>query len=213
MSVPPELLPLVYVGPSLSLTKAKTLLTADYRPPIKRGDLPTRYDGTVIVIDGEFHQNLSVSPKEILRLLDRGTRVIGASSMGALRAAELARFGMKGYGWVFEAYNSGRIIGDDEVALTYAPDDMQPLTVPLVNVRRWLQCLETGGHIDAATASRLLTRAQRFFYADRSKTRLLAAWTSIVTLAEIDRLLRVSGGGITDVKAADAEVALRAVSP
>lgn len=202
--------PLVYLGPSLPVAKAEALLVADYRPPVKRGDLPERYDGTVVIIDGEFHQSLSVSPKEILRLLDQGTRVIGASSMGALRAAELRRFGMEGYGWIFESYNSGRIIADDEVALMYTPDELTPLTVPLVNVRYWLHYLETSEYIGPAKASLLFRRARRLFYADRSETRLLAEWASIIGPAEIDQLLLASGGSITDVKAADAELVLRA---
>jgi ribosomal protein S12 methylthiotransferase accessory factor len=80
MSTPP----IVYLGPSLPVAEAQRILEADYRPPIKRGDLPAHYDGTVVIIDGEFGQNLSVSPNEILQLLDQGMHVIGASSMGAL---------------------------------------------------------------------------------------------------------------------------------
>src|SRR4051794_9892251 len=101
---PPAPKPIVYLGPSLPLRLAEEVLRADYRPPVKRSDLPHRFDGVVIIIDGEFGQSLAVSPNEILRLLDSGTRVIGAASMGALRAAELWPCGMEGYGWIFEAY-------------------------------------------------------------------------------------------------------------
>ena len=45
-----------------------------------------------------------------------GTQVFGAASMGALRAAELAPFGMIGVGAIFAAYRDGRLTGDDEVA-------------------------------------------------------------------------------------------------
>src|ERR1051325_6235037 len=124
-------LPIVYLGPSLPRAEAEGILRARYRPPVRRGDLEA-VEGAplVVVIDGEFGQNLSVSPKEILRLLDGGTRVLGASSMGALRAAELFPYGMEGHGWIFENYKSGRITGDDEVALAYSPIDQSPLTVP-----------------------------------------------------------------------------------
>ena len=73
MSVSPAP-PLVDLGPSLPVARAETLLAADYRPPVKRGDLPTSYDGTIVMIDGELSQSLSASPKEILCLLD-GERV------------------------------------------------------------------------------------------------------------------------------------------
>lgn len=204
-------LPLVYLGPSLPLTRAKAVLDADYRPPVKRGDLPQRHDGTIVIIDGEFGQNLSVSPKEILRLLDRGTRVIGASSMGALRATELSVYGMQGCGWVFEAYESGRVDADDEVAVAYSPDDLSCLTVPLVNVRHWLDVLLTAGAIDAVTARRLLKGARQLFYADRSEERLLTKWDAILPSSEIQRLLLNTGGRISDIKAADAEQALASV--
>ena len=200
--------PRVYLGPSLPLAEAERLLVADYHPPIRRGDLPTRYDGTVIIIDGEFGQSLSVSPNEILRLLDIGTRVIGASSMGALRAAELYPFGMEGCGWVFEAYHSGRIEADDEVALAYSPLDLQPLTVPLVNVRCWLEQLQAAGYIDPNRARCLLGRARRVFYGDRTEERLRREWEQLVGPERLRRLYLALGGGITDIKAVDARLVL-----
>ena len=55
----------------------------------------------ILIVDGEFGQSLSVWHKEILHALHRGIRVVGASSMGALRAAELDRFGMEGVGEIY----------------------------------------------------------------------------------------------------------------
>ena len=202
--------PIVYLGPTLPIATAETLLDADYRPPIKRGDLPERHDGSVVIIDGEFAQSLSVSPNEILRLVDGGTRVVGAASMGALRAAELSRYGMEGCGWIFEQYSSGRIDGDDEVAVTYSPDDLQPLTVPLVNVRRWVEQLVADDELEAVTARRLLARARRVFYADRTEGRLRQELEEVVGGEELARLLRASGGEITDAKAEDARLVLAA---
>ncbi|MFF0220018.1 TfuA-like protein [Streptomyces vinaceus] len=53
-------------------------------------------------------------------LIDQGIEVYGAAGMGALRAAELAPFGMTGIGAVFRAYRDEEIVGDDEVALLHA---------------------------------------------------------------------------------------------
>jgi len=202
--------PVVYLGPSLPVSIAKSILPADYRPPVKRGDLPSRYDGIVVIIDGEFGQNLSVSPKEILRLIDNGTPVIGAASMGALRAAELHPFGMNGCGWIFEAYQSGRVTADDEVAVTYSEDSLMALTVPLINVRYWLERLRADGEIDAITACRILARTRRVFYAERTRHRLRKEWEKTIGQPEVERLLAATNGCIADIKAADARLALAA---
>jgi hypothetical protein len=200
--------PIVYLGPSLPKDEAQSLLDADYRPPVKRGDLPHSFDGTIVMIDGEFGQSLSVSPNEVLRLLDQGTRIIGASSMGALRAAELYPYGMQGCGWIFDAYMSGRLIADDEVAVTYSPLDLAALTVPLVNVRVWLERLESTGRIDGPTGRMLLARARRIFYADRTEEHLLAEWELAIGTEKLRQILLASGGQITDIKAEDARHAL-----
>ncbi|GAA5118986.1 TfuA-like protein [Pseudonocardia adelaidensis] len=202
--------PIVYLGPTLPRQEAARLLEADFRPPVRRGDLPRRYGGTVVIIDGEFGQSLSVSPNEILRLLDTGTRVLGAASMGALRAAELHPLGMEGHGWVFEAYRTGLVEADDEVALLYSPPDMRPLTVPLINARAWLYDLQAAREVDACTARVLLRRARRIFFADRTEPRLRAEWVEVVGEPELRRLLRLRPRGITDIKAEDARVVLRA---
>jgi TfuA protein len=201
--------PIVYLGPSLPKPEAARLLAADFRPPVRRGDLlkcpPER---VVVIIDGEFGQSLSVSPKEILGLLDRGTCVIGASSMGALRAAELESCGMVGCGWVFESYRSGRIVRDDEVALTFSPFDLQPLTVPLVNVRCWVERLQEAELIDALTARRMLRCVERIFYADRTPERVHQVLEASVGSQRLPTLLSATGGRITDIKAFDTRLAL-----
>lgn len=204
-------LPIVFLGPSLPVDDARQILDADYRPPVRRGDLPAAHSAPVVIVDGEFGQSLSVSPNEILRLLDSGITVVGASSMGALRAAELHRYGMTGYGWIFEQYLAGRIIGDDEVALAYSPFDLRPVTVPLVNVRYWLARLKAAGAIDTATSRRLFSAARRLFYADRTEPRLRSAIEAVVGADQTRRLLAVFDG-IPDIKAEDARTALRALS-
>lgn len=96
---------IVFSGPSIGEAEVHRLAAVTHAPPIKRGDLAAvdGYD-VVVILDGEFGQNISVSPKEILDVLDRGKTVIGASSMGALRASELDRCGMIGVGWVYDRF-------------------------------------------------------------------------------------------------------------
>ncbi|WP_197093370.1 TfuA-like protein [Nonomuraea sp. SBT364] len=62
---------------------------------------------------------LSLRQKEILHLPANGVTVIGCSSLGALRAAELHPQGMTGSGQVFAMYRDGVADGDDEVAVAH----------------------------------------------------------------------------------------------
>ena len=73
--------------------EARDLLPiAVFRPPAQQGDLLASVNqggaNVIGLIDGTFHQNLSVWHNEVCHLLSRGVIIYGASSMGALRAAE-----------------------------------------------------------------------------------------------------------------------------
>lgn len=115
--------PVIFLGPTLSIEKAKGILDADYRLPAKKGDIlkliPTSVK-TVGIIDGYFLQDYPPTPIEVYNLLrKRGVRVFGSSSLGALRAVELKKFGMAGIGKIFELFSKGVIDSDDEVAVTF----------------------------------------------------------------------------------------------
>lgn len=64
--------------------------------------------------------------KELVFALLEGVLVIGAASMGALRAAELYRYGAFGVGQVFEMYKAGEE-DDSLVAMTYDEETFRPL--------------------------------------------------------------------------------------
>src|SRR4051794_30849116 len=131
----------VYIGPSLPADEVRVLLPgARILPPVRHGDLlalDARRGDRVLIIDGFFLHVAPVRHREILHLLDRGVMVAGASSMGALRAAELWRFGMRGVGEVFRLYRDGVVTGDDEVAIVHGPaeEGHRALSEPLVNIR------------------------------------------------------------------------------
>ncbi|MGE3784730.1 MAG: TfuA-like protein, partial [Alphaproteobacteria bacterium] len=138
--------PVVFGGISLSHSAISDVVAAEVRPPIASGDLD-RLHGTgrtIVVIDGELGPDAMVSAEEIERAIARGLDVWGASSVGALRAAELRGRGMYGSGWVYRAFCSGRIAGTDEIAVLYDPRDLRPLTLPLVTIRFWLDRLLRG---------------------------------------------------------------------
>jgi len=164
----------VYLGPSLPLDAARRILQADYRPPIRRRDLarlfphPPRFVG---IVDGEFYQSLAVSPKEIIPLLDAGVIVLGAASMGALRAAETWRYGMIGVGRIFRLYRAGSIDGDDEVAVTYCPETYRTFCEPLVNFRLALGDARRSGIVTATLTSRLIRRLKSLYFPERTLAR------------------------------------------
>lgn len=108
----------------------------------------------IALVDGLFGAVPAVWHKEVLYALSRGVLVYGASSMGALRAAELSPFGMRGVGAIYRLYRSGRLTDDDEVCLVHAPREQGfvPLTLPMVNVRRTLGRMRRAGEITPARA-------------------------------------------------------------
>jgi hypothetical protein len=172
---PTEKQVVIYLGPSLPLQSAMDILDADYRPPVKRGDLEALLSAppcAIGIIDGLFAQNLSISTKEILRMIDKGVAVFGASSMGALRAAELYPYGMRGVGTIFEMYRSGRIDADDEVAMIH-DDDWQPLSEPMVNIRWALEGAFQAGIISGSEKRYLLHSTKKLYFPERSYNRLL----------------------------------------
>src|SRR2546430_5404474 len=53
-----------FSGPSISEAEVQQLAPCVHAPPIKRGDLEAAGDyDTFVILDGEFGQNLSVTPK------------------------------------------------------------------------------------------------------------------------------------------------------
>jgi hypothetical protein len=162
-----------FAGPSLPPADRDPDADVDWRPPAEAGDLLRLIaapPATICLIDGWFDHRPAVRHKEILLLLSAGVRVIGASSIGALRAAEMARFGMIGVGAIFRAYASGRIRGDDEVALIHGPEKWawRPLSVPLVDVRATLCRAMRRRIVTGADARALIRAARAIHYVDRS---------------------------------------------
>lgn len=166
--------PVVFLGPSLPLEEARrACATAVYRPPARRGDLPRLLgelpDTQVVgLVDGYFEQVASVGHREIRSLLERGIRVLGGGSMGALRAAELAELGMEPVGKVAEWYLQGWIRSDDEVAVAVDPLSARALTVPMVTVRWAVQSALREGLLGEAVALRLLDRARGLHFSERT---------------------------------------------
>jgi hypothetical protein len=183
---------IVFLGPSLERESAETILAAEYRPPAKRGDLLRAVqDGADIIglLDGVFHQESAVAHREILAAIKKGVKVVGSSSMGALRAAEMDTLGMAGIGEVYRMYKSGELVSDDEVALVFDPESGLSLSEPLVNIRFTLREAERQQIITPQDHATLLTAAQSVFYPQRTYARIVSAAGAIIDQETRERFL------------------------
>ncbi len=201
---------IVFAGPSLDGARLRCLSTAAHAPPIKRGDLTAvdEYD-VVVILDGEFGQRDSVSPKEILAVIEKGKTVVGAASMGALRASELDRSGMIGVGWVYDYFRRQVVRRDADVALAYSIFDFKPMTVPMVDVEYWMERTFVAGLIGRNERRLVLNTARKFFFAERTMDRLMDSLQRTIGDQLLQSLLAFSGGGIPSIKSIDAEAAVR----
>jgi hypothetical protein len=164
---------IVFVGPSLPDHAAYATGDITFLPPAQCGDVhfAAQNGATYIgLIDGTFESGMSVWHKEIIYALQKGVVVAGASSMGALRAAECAAFGMKGIGAIFGEYDSGARTQDADVALVFAPRELgyQPLSITMVDLDATLAGLVLAKKINSTTASGLATAARSIFYKRRT---------------------------------------------
>lgn len=201
----------VTAGPTISAADIRSVVPdAEVAPPIAFGQALSydlRSGDTLLIVDGLFFQQPSVRHKELLTLMADGVRVVGSSSMGALRAAELHPFGMEGYGWVFESYRDGVLEADDEVGVVHGDaDDGYPVFVDaLVNMRHTLARAVATGVVCSELAERIIETARATPFTMRTWARLLSEVGAPDQrgLAAQLRSLRV------DVKHADALLALR----
>jgi len=153
--------PVVFLGPTLRAAEAASILDATYLPPAAQGDVVRavqRYGPScIVIIDGAFQSVPAVRHREILWALHKGIPVVGAASMGALRAAELDRHGMVGVGEIYRWYRRFAFAPDDWVAVLHEPVEFgsQPLTIAHVDLRKTVRKARRNGLIDESLRRRL----------------------------------------------------------
>lgn len=202
----------VFTGPTLNPDAVgKRFPALRVEPPIARGDLDRlRAEGetSFVVIDGVFAHRLAVAPSEIVRALEAGSRVLGAASLGAIRACECWPAGMQGSGAVYRLYRLRVISNDDEVAVATDPSrQYRAVSVALVNVRYAALAGLRQGLLSRRHAGAMLAAAKRMHFAERQWATILSA----AGLARGGRLEEVCRD--TDVKRRDALRALEALPP
>ncbi len=204
-----------FAGPSLFGVAGRELERLDgveLRPPAERGDVlaaVAERPDALVLLDGIYFTVPTVTHKELLYALDCGVRVIGAASLGALRAAELEAFGMVGAGRVFEWFRDGVLDGDDEVAVLHAPAELgyRPLTVALVELRAAVAAAELEGWLGHEAGAALIAAVKALPFSERSAGRVAALARGLLPAGARDELLgRLERPGI---KREDALVALQ----
>ncbi|MCF6100931.1 TfuA-like protein [Mesorhizobium muleiense] len=172
--------PVIFLGPTLPRAQAAAILDAVYLPPAEQGSIVRAMRAyqpkAIILIDGSFGKVPAVRHKEILWALGNGVPVFGAASMGALRAAELAAFGMQGHGFIYRWYALTPLADDDEVAVAMCPSELgaAALSEALINIRLTLKRALRAGIINAVERRSLEVLARDTHFVDRSYPRLLA---------------------------------------
>lgn len=206
----------VYTGTSISHHDAKKILDAEYRPPVKRDDIRRlmRSPPDIIgIIDGVFFDSAAVAHREIIEALRCGITVVGGGSMGALRASELDSYGMIGVGRIYEMYRSGILESDDEVAITFNAETMEPLSIPLVNIRMTVQAAQESMVLDEERAKAIIDVTRKIFYPDRNYRNILVELVrkGIITDAEKEKLLDFFKKHEVDIKREDAVLVLEKI--
>jgi len=200
----------VFLGPTLPVEDAEQYLAAEYLPPVAQGDvlrLVSSRPQAIGIIDGYFDSVPSVWHKEILFAMSRGIHLYGSASMGALRAAETAVFGMVGVGEIFDSLRDGKMEDDDEVVLAHLPAEFGylPTSEPMVNIRATVAAAQTASVITPAVAEKLVAIAKSLYYPERRYDLVfrIAAHNG-VSAAELSRFQSWLLDGKVDQKRADA---------
>lgn len=208
----------VFAGPSLEAEDRLLLPRATFLPPAEQGSFVSAVTAfapqAIVLIDGSFGRVPAVRHKEILWTLAQGIPVFGAGSMGALRAADLAGYGMVGFGLIYRWYRRVPLLDDDEVAVATTPPELgaEPLGEALVNIRLTLRRCERAGILASVTRKRLEAVAESIYFVDRSYERLLSEARETLPAEDhsaLDLLARELPTHVVDQKRRDAVGLLR----
>lgn len=128
----------IYSGLSLSeIELQKRNPEFEFSGPIKRGQLLTDIKSgyhIIGIIDGFFLNHLAVTPSEIIDCIRCGVKIFGASSMGAIRAADLDSIGMIGIGKIYDLIKKDDSFEDDFLGQTFLEEEYFKTSAPFINV-------------------------------------------------------------------------------
>jgi hypothetical protein len=198
-----DLRPVMFVGPTLATLppSARSLCRASglqLRRPVRRNDVDElirsrKKPGVFVIVDGVFHDTLAVGHAEIREALKRGWIVWGLSSMGAIRAREMAHVGMRGYGAVYALFAADGDFQDDEVALLHEPTaPYRPVSEPLVHLRAAVAHLIALGIVAEDDGRAVIDDLKARWYGERTIRRTAQALRAAARgrSSEVERELR-----------------------
>ncbi len=167
---------IIFAGPSISNFKdfRKKYKNFLFFPPLKHADLISNveyYEPDIVGIIDDYSGMLeSVWHNEILYVIEKGIKVFGAGAIGAIRAAELNKFGMQGVGTVYKFYKSNQIASDVEVVSVFdEKNNFNRITIPLINIRFTLKSI----NIPKELSDKILSIAKNIYWKKRTKDKLL----------------------------------------
>ncbi len=167
----------LFAGPTLTRARKMTeldLAGVEILPPVARGDVAAlvarKPAGTIVLVDGVFHKRLAVGHAEIRDAIAAGWTIWGVSSMGAIRAREMANLGVRGFGAVYEAFCvPGRDLRDDEVTLLHGPGpDYVELSEPLFHLRAALEAFVARGDLRSIDEAAITDTLAKCYFGDRT---------------------------------------------
>lgn len=201
----------VFLGPSLPWAQARELVSARFLPPARQGDVfevLRRRPRAIALIDGVFESAPSVWHHELVAAHAAGVTVYGASSMGALRAAELPDV-VTPVGVIAGRYATGEWNDDAWVALLHGDEasGFRALTEPHVNIIATAQAARRAGVLTAVACREVLAVSEGQFYQSRTWATVLAAlpWST----ARRERLAQFVATRAVNQKALDAMACLK----
>ena len=168
----------IFVGPS-GYGLPDSLFSGWIRkPPCKQSDilklLESEQPTHIALVDGLYMSVPAPWHKEILLAIENNICVFGCSSMGALRAAELQTFGMKGYGSVFDYIVENEPVDDSIVAVVHdsVSQGFKPLTFAKIELIHFYQLLSQASLLSIDQASFLSERLFDIDFESLSKSKL-----------------------------------------
>lgn len=204
---------LIFTGPTLSHPEAQNAADVICLPPAVQGSIIAavqQYDpAAIVIIDGGFQSEPGVRHKEILWAISQAIPVIGAASMGALRAAELYPY-MQGVGVIYRWYRRFAFAPDDAVAVLHGPKEINfsPLTHALVDLRRTIRIACRTNLISADVAGKLENAARTLNFRERTLANVVQNALPASDGDDINRYRQMLSGAFIEQKKRDALAAI-----
>ncbi len=170
---------ILFAGPSLHGVDTSKYPWLDVCGPACQSDIYSvlnhKHYTRIILADGLYKSIPAPWHKEILLALEMNIEVYGVASLGALRAAELNEYGMKGSGKVYE-YISSNIVDDSEVAVMHKPQKNQweAMTLAHVEVKYWSEKIEEEGRIGKNISREIIKWSKNKHFERRTKKALIS---------------------------------------